>query len=173
MEAGKSSMILKPLLFGLAALVLAVLPVRAQTPAPEQFIAEASISNMFAIEAGTMALQKSNSPEIKKFAHQSVSDRTTLGTGLRQIVAKRTGISAPEMPDDKRRAILRQLGDLQGAEFDRAYAQAQQKANEEAEALFAAYAQSGSDEELKSFASKNLPTLQDYARQAKALPATN
>lgn len=173
METGRFNMIPKSFLLGLAMLALVALPARAQVPAPDQFIAEAAISNMFAIEASTMALQKSNSPEIKKFAHQAVSDRTTLGTGLRQIVAKRTGISAPEMPDDKRQAILRQLANLQGPEFDRAYVQAQQKANDEAEALFAAYAQGGSDAELKSFASKNLSTLQDYARQAKALPATN
>jgi putative membrane protein len=173
MEAGKTTMILKPLLLGLAALALAALPLRAQTLPAEQFVAEASVSNMFAIEAGTLALQKSNSPEIKKFAHQTVNDRTTLGTGLRQILAKRSGISAPEMPDDKRQAILRELSNLQGPEFDRAYVLAQQKANEEAEALFSSYAQAGTDEELKTFASKNLPTMQDYAKQAKALPVTN
>lgn len=166
-------MILKPFLLGLAALALAALPLRAQTPQAEQFIAEASVSNMFAIEAGTLALQKSNSPEIKKFAHQAVNDRTTLGTGLRQILAKRSGISAPEMPDAKRQAILRELSNLQGPEFDRAYAQAQQKANEETEAMFAAYAQSGADAELKAFAGKALPVLQDYTRQAKVLPFTN
>ncbi|WP_181832682.1 DUF4142 domain-containing protein [Bosea caraganae] len=166
-------MILKPFLLGLAVLALAALPLRAQTPQAEQFIAEASVSNMFAVEAGTLALQKSNSTEIKTFAHQAVNDRTTLGTGLRQILAKRSGISAPDMPDEKRLAVLRDLGNLQGAEFDRAYVLAQQKANEETEAMFAAYAQSGSDEELKSFASKALPMLQDYAKQAKKLPSTN
>lgn len=170
MEAGKTKMILKPFLLGLAALALAALPLRAQVPAPEQFITEASVSNMFAIEASTLALQKSDSAEIKKFAHQAVNDRSTLGTGLRQIVAKRTGISAPEMPDGKRLAILRELSNLQGPDFDRAFVLAQQKANEEAESLFAAYAQAGTDDELKSFASKNLSTLQDYTRQAKALP---
>lgn len=173
MGAGKTTMILKPFLLGLAALALAAMPLRAQTPPVEQFIAEASVSNMFAIEAGTLALQKSNSPEIKKFAHQAVNDRATLGTGLRQILAKRSGISAPEMPDAKHQAILRELSNLQGAEFDRAYVLTQQKANQEAEALFTAYAQAGTDEELKAFAGKNLLTLQDYARQAKALPATN
>lgn len=166
-------MTLKSLLLGLAALMLAAMPLRAQTPPADQFIAEAAVSNMFAIEAGTLALQKSNSPEIKKFAHQSVNDRTTLGTGLRQILAKRSGIAAPEMPDDKRRAILRELSDLQGPDFDRAYVLAQQKANTEAEALFSSYAQAGADEELKSFAAKALPTLQDYAKQTKALPVGN
>jgi putative membrane protein len=166
-------MIPKPLLLGLAALALAALPLRAQTPPAEQFVAEASVSNMFAIEAGTLALQKSNSPEIKKFAHQAVNDRTTLGTGLRQILAKRSGISAPEMPDAKRQAILRELSNLQGTEFDRAYVLAQRQANEETEAIFAAYAQAGTDEELKAFAGKTLPALQDYTRQAKVLPFTN
>lgn len=173
MGASKTTMILKPFLLGLVALAFAAMPLRAQAPEAEQFIAEASVSNMFAIEASTLALQKSDSPEIKKFAHQAVNDRSTLGTGLRQIVAKRSGISAPEMPDAKRQAILRELGNLQGPEFDRAYVVAQQKANEETEALFAAYAQSGTDAELKTFAGKALPVLQDYTRQAKVLPLAN
>ncbi len=166
-------MTLRSILLGMVALALAAMPLRAQAPAADRFIAEASVSNMFAIEAGTLALQKSSSAEIKKFAHQSVNDRTTLGTGLRQILAKRSGISAPEMLDERRRAVVRELSDLQGAEFDRAYVLAQQKANEETEALFTAYAQNGADEELKSFASKALPTLQDYSRQTKSLPASN
>lgn len=145
---------------------------QAQAPLPpEEFINKAAISNMFGVELGTLALQKSSSPEIKSFAHQAVNDRTTASTGLRQIVAKRTGISLPEAPDAEHRGILRALGDKQGDEFDRAYVAAQMKAQEEVMALFTAYAQDGTDAELKSFATKTLPTLKAQTELARNLPA--
>lgn len=162
---------MKSLLFALMTLAFLASPGQAQAPMPpHEFVAKAAISNMFGVEAGTMALQKSASPEIKKFAHLAVNDRTTAGTGLRQILAKRSGISAPEIPDSKHQDILRELGTLQGADFDRAYIKSQQQASEDAVALFSAYAEAGTDQELKTFAAKTLPVMQAQRDLLKAFP---
>jgi len=45
------------------------------------------------------------------------------------------------------------------------------KDHEEAVALFEKESKSGSDADLKSFAGKTLPTLQDHLKMAKALPS--
>ncbi|MDP3320413.1 MAG: DUF4142 domain-containing protein, partial [Bosea sp. (in: a-proteobacteria)] len=59
---------------------------------------------------------------------------------------------------------------LQGPEFDRAYVAAQRQAQEESLAVIAAYAETGSDPELKAFAEKTLPVLQKLDAEARALP---
>lgn len=165
---------MRAVLLALVALAFCVSRAPAQEPLqPDEFVKKAAISNMMAVELGTLALQKSSSPEIKAFAHQAVNDRTTAGTGLRQIVAKRSGIALPERPDHAHQDILRQLGDKQGPEFDRAYVAAQKQAQDEAMALFSGYAQTGSDTELKSFASKTLPLLQTQGELTRKLPAAD
>lgn len=143
----------------------------AQTPMPPQdFVHKATVSTMFAVESATLALHKTVSPEIKSFAHRLANDRGTTGSSLRQIIAKRSDIALPERPDGPQLDLLRDLADLQGPEFDRAYVVAQRAAQEESLAVVSAYAETGSDPELKAFAEKTLPILQKLDAEAKALP---
>lgn len=143
----------------------------AQTAMPPQdFVHKAAVSTMFAVESATLALHKTTSPEIKSFAHRLANDRGTTGSSLRQIIAKRSDIALPERPDGRQLDLLRDLATLQGPEFDRAYVAAQRQAQEESLAVIAAYAESGSDPELKAFAEQTLPVLQKLDAEAKALP---
>ena len=165
---------MRAVLLALVALAFCASHAPAQEPLQaDEFVKKAAISNMMAVELGTLALQKSSSPEIKAFAHQAVNDRTTAGTGLRQIVAKRSGIALPERPDQAHQDILRELGNKKGAEFDRAYVTAQKRAQDEAMALFSSYAQTGADAELRTFASKTMPLLQTQGELARKLPGAD
>lgn len=138
---------------------------------PQEFVTQATVSNMFGVESATLALHKSASPEIKTFAHRMVNDRTTAGSSLRQITARRSDISLPERPDAKHLDLLRELAEMQGASFDQAYVKTQRQAHDEAVALLSSYAANGTDPELKAFAAKTLPKLQELSKQAKELPA--
>lgn len=144
----------------------------AQQPLPPQdFAARAAVTHMFGLESATLALHKTSSPEIKSFAHKLANEHGTTASTLRQVAARRSDIALPERPDSRHLDLLRDLAGKQGPDFDRAYVQAQQEAHGEAAALLAAYAENGTDPELKAFAAKALPTLQELDRQAKALPA--
>ena len=164
---------MRPLLPILTALALTASPVFAQTSPPQDFAAQATVASMFGVESATLALHKTSSPEIKSFAHRLANDHGTTGSSLRQITARRSDIALPERPDGRHLDMLRDLAAMQGRDFDRAYVAAQRAAQEEAVTLVSAYAESGSDPELKAFAAKTLPTLQDLDRRAKALPAPN
>jgi putative membrane protein len=61
------------------------------------------------------------------------------------------------------------LAKLQGANFDREFMRHMVTDHEKAVRLFAAQAQDGTDAELKAFAAKTLPTLQEHLRMAQTL----
>jgi putative membrane protein len=146
-------------------------PAFAREPQPPQdFAAQAAIASMFGLQSATLALHKTSSPDIKSFAHRLADSHGTTGSGLRQIVVRRSDIALPERPDERHLDVLRDLSDKQGPDFDKAYVAAQRSAQEQNVALLAAYAESGADPELKAFATKALPALQELAREAKALP---
>lgn len=153
------------------AAVLSASAAFAQEPLrPQDFATQAAIANMFGAQSATLALHKTSSPEIKSFAHRLANDHGTTGSSLRQITARRSDIALPETPDARHLDMLRELSSKQGPDFDKAYVAAQRAAQQETVALVSAYAQSGSDPELKAFAEKTLPTLQELERRAKALP---
>ncbi|HEV7259412.1 MAG TPA: DUF4142 domain-containing protein [Bosea sp. (in: a-proteobacteria)] len=138
---------------------------------PQDFVTQAAVANLFGAQSATLALHKTNSQEIKSFAHRLANDHGTTGSSLRQIASRRSDIALPERPDARHLDMLRDLSAKQGPDFDKAYVAAQRAAQQETVALVSAYAQNGSDPELKAFAEKTLPTLQELERRAKALPA--
>lgn len=162
---------MRPLVPIFAAALLSTSASLGQTPLPPQdFVAQTAIASMFGLQSATLALHKTSSPEIKSFAHRLADDHGTTGSGLRQITAKRSDIALPERPDERHLDLLRELSDKQGADFDRAYVAAQRAAQAENVALVASYAENGADPELRAFAARALPTLQELDRKAKALP---
>ena len=162
---------MKQLLPIVMALGLTAVAAVAQTPLPPQeFAAQAAFSNMFGVKSATLALHKTTSPKIKTFAHRLANDHATTGSSLRQITARRSDIALPERPDARHLDLLRDLAGKKGEDFDKAYVEAQRTAHGEATApARAAYAQNGTDPELKAFAAKALPTFQELDRQAKEL----
>lgn len=162
---------MKPLISAVMATLLGASATFAQEPPkPQDFATQAAVANMFGAQSATLALHKTSAPEIKNFAHRLADEHGRTGSSLRQIVARRSDIALPERPDARHLDTLRDLSAKQGADFDKAYVDAQRAAQQETIALVSAYAQSGSDPELRAFAEKTLPTLQDLERRAQALP---
>ncbi|MGO4402724.1 DUF4142 domain-containing protein [Bosea sp. RAF48] len=158
---------------GLAALaLLSTGAVRAQEAIPAQdFVTQTAVANMFGVESATLALHKSSSPAIKDFAHRLADDQAAATSSLRRIIAKRSDIALPDRPDGKHLDLLRDLADRQGADFDRAYVDAQRSAHHESTVLMERYAGEGTDPELKSFAAQTLPVFRELERKARELPA--
>lgn len=143
----------------------------AQTPIPPQdFVERVAIANMFGVESATLALRKTSSPAIKAFGHRLADDHATAMSGLRRIVAKRSDIALPDRPDAPHLALLSALADKQGAEFDKAYIEAQRTTYRETAELMQRYASEGIDPELKSFAVQSLPVFRELQRKAQELP---
>ena len=68
----------------------------------------------------------------------------------------------PTALDHKHQEEADRLAKLQGAAFDRAYLQHMVKDHEDDVQLFSTQAKQGQDPELKAFAAKTLPTLEEH-----------
>ena len=71
--------------------------------------------------------------------------------------------------DARHASMLNQLTPLSASAFDAAYGQMQVMAHQEAVAMFAAYAQGGSDPAMRAFAQSVLPSLQHHLAMAQRL----
>ncbi|MBN9456461.1 MAG: DUF4142 domain-containing protein [Bosea sp. (in: a-proteobacteria)] len=155
-------------LAGMALLRFRPAHAQASLPAPE-FVRQVAIANMFGIESATLARQKSSSSAIKEYALRLAEDHAKAASSLRRIIARRSDIALPDRPDSRRLDLLRDLGSLDGTDFDKAYTDAQRSTHRELAQLLDSYARTGDDPELKSFAAETLPLFQSLDRKARQL----
>jgi putative membrane protein len=140
----------------------------ASPPAPTVFVQKAALDGMTEVEAGKLALSKSQDEKIRSFAQRMVTDHTKANSELTTI-AKAKGIDAPKTLDSEHQAMLDSFKTKSGAEFDAAYAEHMNMDHSKAISLFEG-ASKTSDAELAAFAKKTLPTLKEHKQLAQKLP---
>jgi putative membrane protein len=138
------------------------------TSADSAFAMKAAQANMAEIELGKLAQQKAASQEVKKFGQQMIDDHGKSLDELKGIAMKKS-MSLPAEIDAKHKALEDRLAKMNGAEFDRAYIQAMVDGHKEVAAEFRKESQSGADSELKAYAAKTLPTIEEHLRHAEML----
>jgi putative membrane protein len=122
------------------------------------------------IATGELAQKNGASDAVKQFGQRMVQDHGMANKELETIAGK-LGITPPKGPDAKHQADAQMLAKLKGAEFDRQYSAHMVKDHEMTVALFEKQSRGGGNAELKQFAAKQLPILQEHLKMAKALPA--
>jgi putative membrane protein len=132
------------------------------------FMTEAAIGGMAEVESGKLASTKAQNAEVKKFAQMMVTDHTKANNELKTL-AESKGATLPTELDAKHKSTMTELQGLSGAQFDRAYVAAQLAAHEKTVKLFQTQAMSGTDAEIKAFATKNLPALQSHLEMVRNL----
>ncbi|NUU36074.1 DUF4142 domain-containing protein [Pseudomonas sp. C2B4] len=141
------------------------------------FVDKAAAGGIAEIEASRLALEKSQSADIKAFANMMITDHGKANDELAAI-AKKNDI---EVPDDTTlvKQAKEKILDMRDESFDAAYANNQVKAHEEALELFEKQANTVTDDrtkgatELKGFAQKMLPGLEKHLDMAKKLQAAH
>ena len=134
------------------------------------FIERARAGNAFEIESSRMALEKATQPALKNYARTMIDDHTRADQKLVSI-ARGMG-QAPDQNvqmEPKQRRQLEALAKASGAEFDKLYASDQLEAHQMAVQLYQTYADQGSDEKMRQFASTTLPTLQRHLEQIRKM----
>ena len=130
------------------------------------FVDNAAAGGIAEIETGKLALQKSQSADIKAFANKMITDHTKANEELKALAQKHD----IEVPDDTTlmKKAKAKILDVRDESFDAAYANNQVKAHEEAIELFKKEANTVTDDktkgatELKGFAQKMLPGLEKH-----------
>jgi len=84
------------------------------------FVQDVTRMNAAEIDISRLAVDKSSSPDVKKFAQMMVDDHTAAGAKL-SGVAMQNGIPAPSEVDDAHRDLRDKLSTKQGLDFDKDY----------------------------------------------------
>jgi putative membrane protein len=134
----------------------------------KKFLKDAAIGGMVEVELGKLAVQKASSDAVKQFGQKMVDDHTKANEELKQITSN-ANINVPDSLDAKHQSRIDKLAKLSGTEFDRAYIKDQLKDHQQDVKEFQNEAENGNQAEVKNFASKILPTLQEHLSMAKDL----
>ena len=135
----------------------------------QKFMMEAAMGGMEEVELGRLAATRGSSDAVKQFAQRMVDDHSKANEELMGIASTK-GVTLPTALDDKHKADVAKMSQLSGAEFDRAYVkEAGVKDHNKAAKLFQGEADKGKDADVKAFAAKTLPTVQEHLRMAQDL----
>ncbi len=139
-------------------------------PATQDFVKHAAQGGTAEVALGKMAADKASDPDVKQFAQRMVDDHSKANDELSSLATSK-GMQAPTTPPAKEQALMDRLGKLSGAAFDKAYMQAMVTDHNHDVSEFQKYSRSGSDPEVKAWAAKTLPTLEEHQRMAKQTAA--
>jgi putative membrane protein len=132
------------------------------------FVTTAAEDGQAEVELGKLAQQNASNPDVKQFGQRMVDDHSKANQELEGIATK-LGMSPPKSPSSKQQSDMKKFSKLTGEKFDREYADMMVKDHEKAVSLFEKESKSGDSAELKDFAAKTLPTLQEHLKMARSL----
>jgi putative membrane protein len=139
-------------------------------PKTQDFVTLAAQSDMLEIEASKLAQAKSDSDKTKQFAAKMIKDHTETSTELKSLVSSgKVKVEAPASLDKAHQEELDKLTKLDGKDFTKEYDSMQVTAHKDAVSLFERYSKDGDNADLKAFASKYLPHLQEHLKMAQDL----
>ena len=131
------------------------------SPKDREFLNMAAKGGMMEVHMGEMAQKQGQSAEVKKLGQVMVRDHTMSNTEL-NVIAHNRGINV-----DTRHSMAK----LDQANFDQAYLAQMVAGHEKMLAAFKTEAKTGTDADVKAFATKNVPTLQKHLQLVKAAQA--
>lgn len=136
--------------------------------ADHHFVMDVATVNTAEVELGKLATDKASNDQVKKFGQRMVDDHTKAGDELKTL-AQQKNITLPTDLDAKHKAVRDRLTKLSGEGFDRAYMQEMVSGHRQAVMKFRTAAKSGKDPEIKEWAAKTLPTIEEHLKQAQGI----
>ena len=140
-----------------------------ETP-DKEFVMKAAQGGMAEVLLGQMASSKGTSPDVKNFGNRMVSDHGKANDELKQL-AQNKGLALPADADKESREFGAKLAKTSGKNFDKEYINNMVDDHEKDVNEFEKASKEAKDPDLRAWAAKTLPTLQDHlkmAREAKA-----
>lgn len=158
----------------IAALALAVPTARAQETAGKAAVND-SLFAVVAAEGGTaevqlseLGLQKAKGSDLKEFSRQMIDEHNKMNQEL-MTLAQRKGLALSRALSPGCQFTLQALAGESGDDFDRCYAKAQTIAHMQALAAFTAESERGQDPDIKAFAARHRPHIQEHLDKIKSI----
>jgi putative membrane protein len=139
--------------------------------ADKEFILQAEKDNLQGRYVGRLAQERSQNEGVKAYGKMLADDDET---ALRDVVAlmQRYGVPEPKgLPEEKKEA-LDELKGLSGQDFDKKFIKLMVEDHEKALADFQRESKSALNDDVRSYAEKQIPMLQKHLNKAKELQTT-
>jgi putative membrane protein len=139
------------------------------TVSADTFFKLANQSGLTEMKLASLAMDKSQSPDIRQFAQEMQKDHGKASSELKSL-ADSKHVQIADGLDPEHQGLVSQLTALSGPQFEAAYAAQMVTAHKKAVALFHRAAHSD-DPQIAEFAAKTLPTLQHHVAMANDIAA--
>lgn len=135
----------------------------------EGYVTAAAVADMYEIQAAEIALERSQTADIREMAEMIRTDHTQASANLKQVAPQ----AAPEAEiptelDERRKGLIDNLRSAPQAEFDRTYRAQQVAAHEEALTLHRGFADNPEGGPLAEHARTVVPKIEMHLRMAQA-----
>ena len=134
----------------------------------QQFAMDVAHDGMAEVQLGKLATEKASNEQVKKFGQRMADDHSKAGDELKALAEKKT-IPWPTELDTRHKAVRDRLSKLSGDAFDRAYMQEMVVGHRKAVMAFRMEMKNGQDPDIKAWAQKTLPTIEDHLKQAQEI----
>jgi len=134
------------------------------------FMNQAAMGSLAEVELGRLALNQAASADVKGFAQQMIDDHSKAAGQLKQL-AQGKNVMLPLEISPSHKQTMEKLTKLKGAECDREYVKAMVEDHVKDVTAFGAVAQNATDADVKAFAAKTLPTLQEHLQMIRGIAA--
>ena len=134
------------------------------------FAKQAAMDGMAEVEHGKLASEKATNSDVKQFGARMVEDHGKANDELKSW-ASSNAVTLPADMGAQHKAMHAKLSKMTGDAFDRAYAAHMVTAHAKAVASFQSASKTAKNADLKAWAAKTLPTLQEHHKMARDINA--
>ncbi|HEX5397623.1 MAG TPA: DUF4142 domain-containing protein [Verrucomicrobiae bacterium] len=136
--------------------------------ADKNFMLAAGQVNLTEIKLGEYAAQNGKRDDVKTFGQRMVKDHTAINDDLKALAAQKN-VTLPNSLDAAHQKMVDKLMALSGAEFDKAYIAGMYNGHKKAIKAFKAGSAETKDADIKSFADKSAPVLEEHLKLITAI----
>ena len=132
------------------------------------FVMEAAEMNGAETALAALAVRNAGNDRVRALAVELERDHKAATEALKALAARKSW-AFPQSLDSLQAQALQGLQQARGPEFDRAFVDAMIRSHEKAVAMFRREAQSAPDGDLRAFAAKQLPALENHLTHARSI----
>lgn len=134
--------------------------------ADEAFVMKVAKGGTAEVELGRLTTEKASSDAVKRFGQRMVDDHSKANDELKALArSKNVTLSTAMGPEEQ--ALRDRLMKLSGPAFDQAYMSAMVSDHAKVVNEFRMESKNGSDPDVKAWAAKTLPTIEEHLKMAR------
>lgn len=134
------------------------------------FVQRMAMSDMYEIEASRVALERSQSPNVRTFAQMMIDAHTaTTNEAKVAVQSEKVSVNLPTGLDIEHQRMVNDLRSADTTTFDRTYLDQQTKAHQTALDELQDYGKTGDNATFKAWAMKTSTAVQQHLDRAKTL----